>query len=57
MLDYGKRFLIVLLVGICISLLFIGGRLSAANGIFERPGLIWAGNPGLSAFPFGENQK
>ena len=26
MLDYGKRLLIVLIFGICISLMFIGGK-------------------------------
>ncbi|MBA9027241.1 MULTISPECIES: hypothetical protein [Bacillaceae] len=38
MLDYGKRLLIVLIFGICISLMFIGGigKREVDEGFFTR---------------------
>ncbi|WP_409298016.1 peptidoglycan DD-metalloendopeptidase family protein [Peribacillus sp. SCS-26] len=40
MVDYGRRFLIALLIALCISLLFIGGnRMQAAEKLPE--GFIW----------------
>lgn len=43
MIDYGKRFLIVVILGVCIGLLFLGGKMghASAAGITTSEHWVW----------------
>jgi LysM repeat protein len=59
MLDYIKRFLIAIIMALCVSLLFIGGRHSDAASLPEKDGLkeswIWPAD-GVISDTYGTRQ-